>query len=295
MTEGNTYRDPTLGFELDVPSSATVLDGSELGLVLELAGAGGAHPARVVLTVEAAEPGLGLAQLVDRALANQAASSGLIDRQQDHLGGVAGEHTLSHREVQGVGVTVEEWRALSAGRLFTISAASPSAAYDRHADGFAALVARLRVTRAQRSRTDAAAHFDPATGMLVASEIAFEALRSAARRQPHAAAQADTDALTECGALVAGRPHPALERTLAPTLAPTLELNVVWGDAVARGWADARSASLLVPLGTGELRRLAGVPASLLPGVLAGMVGCDHGRRRRAASRWSWRQPSSGA
>lgn len=274
VTEDGTYRDRKLGFELDLPAGATVLDESELGLVLELTGVEGADQPRVVVTVEPAEPGVGLARLVDRALANQEAGAGLIDRRADRLGGVAAEHTLIHREVQSIGVTVEEWRAIGDGRLFTVSAACASVAYDRHADGFAALVAGLRLTRAQRSVTDAVVRFDPATGMLVATETGFEALRSAARDQPpDPAAKADADALSECGALVAGRPHPALEHALAPTLAPALELNLSWGDAVARGWADARSASLLVPLATGQLRRLASLPASLLPGVLAGMVG----------------------
>jgi len=50
-----THRDPALGFELDIPVGATVLDRSQLGVVIEVAGAGGADPARVVLTVEPAE------------------------------------------------------------------------------------------------------------------------------------------------------------------------------------------------------------------------------------------------
>lgn len=274
MTAAETLRDPVLGFELDVPVGATVLDRSELGVVLELAGPDGADPARVVLTVEPVEPGTGLRHLADRALGGQGPDSSVIDRRLDRLGGLAADHSLSHREVAGTGVTVEEWRALSAGRLFTVMAGCPSAAYDGHADGFAALVDRLRVTHAEGSGEEPTVRFDPATALLVVTEQGFEALLGAARREPPGrGAATEVEALTACGALVAGRPHPVLESVLAPTLAPLLELTITSGDTAGRGWSDAEHASLLVPVGGGWRRRLAGMEASLLPGVLAGMLG----------------------
>jgi len=269
-----THRHTELGFELRLPPSATVLDSSELGLVLELPGGDGATPARVVLTVEPAEPGSSLRRLADRALAAVALGSAMIDRQPGRLGGVAADHSLSHREVQGTGVTVEEWRAVATGRLFTISAVCASAAYGSHADGFAAVAGELRITEPTAPAAVAAAQFDPASGVLIVTDAGFEALRAAARREPPGPdAVADTEALEECGALVAGRPHPALESALAPTSDPLLELTITWDESVARGWAHSDRASLLVPIGRSEHRRLVGLPASLLPGVLAGMLG----------------------
>ena len=285
-----THRDPALGFELDIPVGATVLDRSQLGVVIEVAGAGGADPARVVLTVEPAESGSELGQLADRALASQASGSSLIDRQPGNLGGLAADHSLSHREVRGAGVTVEEWRALSAGRLFTVTAGCPSAAYDGHADGFAALVDRLRVTYADRSGEHSPARFDPATALLIVTEPGFEALRGAARGEPPGPETAKhVNALTSCGALVAGRLHPVLESVLAPTLAPVLELTITWGDSVGRGWCDAKHASLLVPVGGGgwrEWRR------RCCRECWPGCSGWGRARFQWAASRWSWRPPS---
>lgn len=274
MSGVETHRDRTLGFELDVPVGASVLDVSEHGVVVELAGGGGANCARVVVTVEPADRGVALEALVSRALSRGAAGAGLIDRQRCRLSGVAAERTLCHRAVESTGITVEEWRALRFGRLVTVSAACASASYEVHREACAALVAGLRLIQPEPLGASPATSFDPTNGQLVAGEAAFEALRSAARREPlNASAASQAQALTDCGALVAGRPHPALERVLAPTLAPVLELAVSRDDVVARGWADDRDASLLIPLSGGELRRLAGVPVTLLPGVLAGMLG----------------------
>lgn len=279
MTAGRPYRSESLGLELPLPDGAEVLDRADRGLVMDLADAGDGA-ARVVVTVEPAEEGATLRELTDRALsAGRVAGEGLIDRQAAHLRSLAADHSLTH---DGSGLTVEEWRALDSGRLVTLSAACPTAGYDRRADVFAQLAEGLRLGPPPAGRARSAARFDPDNGMLVAGQATFDALREAAAGGAPAAEAAQE--LEECGALAQGKPHPSLQRALAPVLAPAVELVVAWGETVANGWADVEHASLLVPLGRdGTLRRFAGFPAALLPGVLAGMLGL--GPRPAAADR----------
>jgi hypothetical protein len=82
------------------------------------------------------------------------------------------------------------------------------------------------------------------------------------RPQPQAAA------LHEAGLLLDGAPHPDVAPALAPVTDAEWELRIELGDAVGRGWVGDGRLVLHTP---GE--RLALLPADLLPGTLAALVG----------------------
>ena len=104
----------------------------------------------------------------------------------------------------------------------------------------------------------ATATFDPGRVTLVATDVAFAALRDGAR----------SEELEAAGATTGGRPHPALEPAVAAMRSPVCDVRMQRGERRAHGWADAHVATLLVPADAGRMRMTV-VPTAFLPDALA--------------------------
>ena len=101
--------------------------------------------------------------------------------------------------------------------------------------------------------------FDRASGTIEAPREALAALIALASGEPGGPERDGFEPLVEAGAVVDGRPHPGLARTLGPLRDPVCQLVLERGTRRGRGWVDPRSAAFLVPLPDGR-QQLTSVP-----------------------------------
>ena len=105
--------------------------------------------------------------------------------------------------------------------------------------------------------------FDPAAGVLLASPDDLERLIEGAGAELEAA-----------GAIVAGRPHPALRPALDAIAAPDTMLVLQTDHGDGRAWIGARAAALALPAGDGRLA-LVTVEPSRAHAAIAAACGLD--------------------
>lgn len=270
------HRHEKLGFELQAPDGWSLLEESDRGLVLEADSEASGFGARAAVSIDPVEPGADLPALTSRALASEARATGsmrLIDRLPDRIGSLAADRVLLHRELADRTMTVEAWRLLAGGLMVTISAACATGAYDRHAEAFAQLARSFRLGDSPLPRERLGPMFEPAAGLLVVTDAGFDALRAVAQgHEPESSASGELEALRTAGAIIDGQPHPTLAQALAPVTSPVLEISLARTSTTMRGWADQAGATLLVPVGAEDWRRLLHVRADLLPATLADLV-----------------------
>lgn len=140
----HAFRHPTLGFSIELPPAAEVLDdvpGTAL-VAAEPPDPEVAFRANLVVTIEELAPAIDHVETyTDASLAFQAtelASFRLIDREPITLAGSGATRTLAHHDVDGQAVTLEQWRLLSAARGYTVTASCWALDYDSLADAFTA-------------------------------------------------------------------------------------------------------------------------------------------------------------
>jgi EspG family len=141
----------------------------------------------------------------------------------------------------------------------------------------------------QAPARDGGSAFDPTSGILLAAAEDIERLavlsraaesRAAAANQWPAAAAPAAAALHEleaAGAVVAGRPHPALRGALRAIAAPRRRLVVERGDGIGRAWIGAAAAALALPADEGRLM-LATVARERAAEAIAAACGLDSSR-----------------
>lgn len=136
------YRHPSLGFEIELPRhSELVEDAPGAALVAaEPEDPEAAFRANIVVTTEPGSEHRDVDAYTDASLAVQAQvldAFVLIDRVRERLRGGEALRTLGHHDVGGMAVTIEQWRLLSAGRAYTLTASCWTLDYDSLADSFA--------------------------------------------------------------------------------------------------------------------------------------------------------------
>ena len=118
-------------------------------------------------------------------------------------------------------------------------------------------------------RTDGPA-FDPATGVLLASTEDVERLVAGGGAELEAA-----------GAIVAGRPHPALRPALEAIAAPRAVLVIQTDRGDGRAWLGAEAAALALPAGDGRVALVTAARARA-HAAIAAACGLDAGWPRPA-------------
>ncbi len=149
MTDTVAYRHPQLGFEMQLPSASELVeDAPGVALIaMEPEEAGAAFRANIVVTVEEVPTETDVHSYTDESLANQEealAAFRLIDRARAGLAGAESTRTLGHHNVDGLAVTVEQWRVVVGALGYTVTASCWTLDYDNLADTFSATAATLR-------------------------------------------------------------------------------------------------------------------------------------------------------
>jgi len=140
------FTHPSLGFSIELPPGAEVLD-EVPGIALIAAEpadeAGDGFRANIVVTAEDVSPaGLHVEAFVDAALALQSVELvdfRLIDRENVTLaGGRPAARILGHHDVGGEAVTIEQWCVVDGAVGYTVTASCWTLDYDAVAGAFTA-------------------------------------------------------------------------------------------------------------------------------------------------------------
>ncbi|MDP8943607.1 MAG: DUF1795 domain-containing protein [Actinomycetota bacterium] len=103
--------------------------------------------ANLVVTVEEVRAGTDVERYTDDALATQERSLAafrLIDRAPATFATGEGTRTLGHHNVDGMAVTIEQWRLIAGGLGYTVTASSWTLDYADLADALFAAAESLR-------------------------------------------------------------------------------------------------------------------------------------------------------
>ena len=134
-----TFAHAEAGFAIDLPIHSEVIENlNGVALVAIEPGDPGAFRANINVVIERLGGELGLAEYTTRSLEVQGrelAHWRLIDRTEDLLSEtLPAVRTLSHHEVAGQPIVLEQWRVTSHDLGFVISASSSPLDYDAVAD-----------------------------------------------------------------------------------------------------------------------------------------------------------------
>jgi hypothetical protein len=144
------YRHPALGFELVLRAGAEIHDDMPhvALLVLEPAPPEEVSRANVTVTADRLGDERDVERVTDAALAVQERalrSFHLIDRCGNPVAGRPGTRTLAHHDMEGIPVTLEQWRVVSGELAYTLSASCATWSYHEYADLAAATAESLRL------------------------------------------------------------------------------------------------------------------------------------------------------